>query len=273
MDWTAAYSCRVELTALNDDLTDAQAVEGVTGASVDFSIDGDAPTLATASVTLASDAPAPFGGWARIDAVCAQGGERVRVPLGCYGFEIQSARFGNGGYEVDMEGGSVLSPLDAYSMAAGSFAPYGADAAAWCAALMAQAGCPSRVLAEATAALGGAIVFGGSDTALDAVWQVLGACGLSIRVDGGGDVRIVAVPSEPALTIDRGDARGMRAELTVKGSELGYTREWADGVSVGDVVRVELPSLGVAGDYRVTSQGIDLAYGLAVEEELELVDG
>lgn len=272
MDWSAAYSCRVELTALSDDLTDAQAVEGVTGASVDFSIDGDAPTLATASVTLASDVPNPFSGWARIDAVCAQGGERVRVPLGCYGFEVQSARFADGGYEVDMEGGSVLSPLDAYSMAAGSFAPYGADAAAWCAALMAQAGCPSRVLAEATATLGSAIVFGDSDTALDAVWQVLGACGLSVRVDGGGDVRIVAVPDEPALTIDRDDARGMRAELTVKGSELSYTREWADGVQPGDVVRVALPSSGVDGDYRVTSQGIDLAYGLAVEEELELVD-
>lgn len=272
MDWTAPCSCRVELLALDDGLEPVGALGGVTAATVDASMDGDAPTLGTCSATLSADSPAPAVGWCRLDAVCAQGGERERVMLGCYAMAVQSAKRADGGYEVELEGGGVLSPMADVEMGAGAYAPRGSDAAAWCAALMGSSGCPSRVVAESTGALARDVVFGDSDSALDALWAVLGEAGLSVRVDGDGAVRIAAVPTEPALVIDETDGRGLR-DLSVKGGVPSYTREFAPGVACGDVVRIRLPRLGLGGDYRITSQGIDLADGLAVEEELEELDG
>lgn len=261
MDWGRPYSLRVRVTALTDAWGDGDTVSGVTACGIERS-DGD--MLESCSLTLVSGTPQPFAGWARIDALASQGGESVREPLGCFRLAVSSAKAENGAFEVDMEGDSVLAPLEGYEMGAGAYAPYGADAAVWCADLMRAAGVPSPIATDATAPLPANVVFGDSDTALEAVWAVLGECGLRTRLDGDGTVRICAEAAEPSLTIERGL---MAAQL--KDGEVEYTRPYTAGVRPGDLVRLKVPSLGLDGDMRVTAQSIDLEDGMAVSETAE----
>lgn len=271
MDWTAPYSCRVELVPKTGSWGDGDPVAGILAASIDRDADDDAPLLESAEVELLGSTPEPFTGWARIDAVCTQAGERVREPLGCYRFSVDKAKWVNGGFEVELAGDSVLKPLEEREMGAGAYAPYGTDAAAWCASLMADCGVPGDIVQEDTAPLGENVVFGDDDTALEAVWSVLGKSGLRIRLDGDGTVRIVRTASEPALTIDKSDAHGMRSDVELADGEADYTREYAPDVLPGDLVRFDLPAVGLTGLHRVKTQSLDLSEGLATEEETEAV--
>lgn len=274
MDYTLPYSYEVAVVPLTSSWTDGEPLSGIIGCTVERDITDDAPTLESCDLTLASDAPTGFSGWARVDVLAHQSGGSERMCLGCYRFEADSAKFDSGSYELNLTGYSVLKPLDEYIMAVGSYAPYGTDGAAWCANLMAEAGVPSPVAVGALATIPENVVFDDDTTALEAVWGVLGRCSLTIRIDDGdGTVNIVPEPTAAALTLDRTGAHGMQPDVEVKAGELSYTREFDPATRVGDLVRVDLPSLGISGTYRSASQSIDLASGLAVEETLEAWNG
>lgn len=48
---------------------------------------------------------------------------------------------------------------------------------------------------------------------------------------------------------------------------VSYTRRFDPDVNVGDIVRINHPEIGINGEFRVTSQSLELGYGCRTEEE------
>lgn len=273
MDWTRPYSYVVEVTRKGDGWSDGAAVAGVTGCTVDWDVTDEAPAVSSCELTLASATPDVPGGWVRVDALVTQDGLTVREGLGCYLLSTESARLASGGWEVTLAGRSVLSPLADMAMPTGAYAPYGADAASWCAALMSEAGMSSPVAAEATAPVPGNVVFGDDATALEAVWDVLGRCSLTMRLAGDGTTTIRRAPEAPSLVVGADGGHGLGDSVEVGDGRLVVTRGWDPSARTGDLVRVVLPAIGVDGTFESVSQGVDLSKGLDVEETLRRTDG
>lgn len=61
------------------------------------------------------------------------------------------------------------------------------------------------------------------------------------------------------------------AELTGAAGVRTYQRAWVPGVTASDVVRWQLPSARLSGEYRVTKQSVVLGSGLSVTETVEAV--
>ena len=57
-------------------------------------------------------------------------------------------------------------------------------------------------------------------------------------------------------------------ELQEVGTTVSYKRRFLPGVNVGDIVTLSYPAQGITGNYRVTSQSIELGHGARTSEEV-----
>lgn len=265
MDWTAGYSARFALTLKNGDWTDGAAVPRIRSISIERDAEEDVPLLESCSVEVdvpaGSEAPS---GWARIDMIASQGGETAREALGCFRLEAAGTKTERSVTTATLDGSSVLKPADEAPLAAGTYAPRGADGAAWAAGMLSR--CPGPVVAEGSFEVSENVVFGDDATALSAVWEVLDAHGWCLRLDGDGTVRIMPLPSEPELTATARDARGIGSASESRDGARSYERAWAPGARPLSIARLRLPALSLDADYRITKQSLSIGPGVSVTE-------
>lgn len=204
IDWSRAYSAEFSICPVDPSTwADAGALSGVSSLSVKASRTDSVPLLAEAEVEVDGEAPE---GWHRAYMSASQGAERERVALGTFLFTRSRGRRGRGSASSTASGRSALAPAEDELLAAGSYAPAGADGAAYAASLLASA-TPAPVASEGSFALSQNVVFPVGMSVLEAAWLVVRAGGFCMQLDGDGTVRIRPRPSEPALDLSLSGAR------------------------------------------------------------------
>ena len=81
---------------------------------------------------------------------------------------------------------------------------------------------------------------------------------------------------ESSVTLGTNESIGAYAirrlkELQSPARTISYSRRFHPDVTVGDIVRVNHPEIGIDGAFRITSQSLELAYGCRTTEEAVLV--
>lgn len=338
IDWTRGYSSSWRVYRVDPRTwADAEPVGRVLDASVSRKLDGDAPTIDSASLSLTREVGEGLPeGWYRIAMVARQGTASERVDVATVWCAATGGTIEYSSEAVDVTGLSVLWPCSRRDLTPGSYAPGGVDGARWAADLLASCTpAPVMVADGASFVLDDTIVFDGK--ALEAVWEVLRAGGRTIRISGDGRITVRRTPTDPALNLDavgvrllqpgigrgldysgvpnrytvryggeeavatnddpasltstvtrgmvidpddgpdtsprRVDGESLQAyadrrleeESTVE-DERTYSREWWPAVLPGDLVRGTVASLGIDGDFRVSSQQLTCGAGIVVEE-------
>ena len=273
MDWTKGYSSRWRVERI-DPRTWGPCGElgGVESAEVERDISDAAPLLETASMTVTSPALQAFEpGWHRIVMEARQGTASASVALATVWLEAESGTYDKGYREDKLAGRSALWQASEAIVGDGAYAPRGIDGAQWAADAL------SRCIDAPVDVVGGGfelkshIVFDLGSSVLKAAWQVLRPNGWCIRLDGRGEVHIAELPSVPALALDRAGSCTLMPQTSWSASGMAYTREWAPGVTVGDVVRGAVPERGLDGLYRITSQKLACDKGVSVQETVEAI--
>lgn len=77
---------------------------------------------------------------------------------------------------------------------------------------------------------------------------------------------------ESGVTLGGNESLGAYAfrrlkELQSPARTIAYSRRFDPGITIGDVVRINHPEIGINGRFKVESQKLDLSYGCAVDEE------
>lgn len=208
IDWTRGYTSEWR-AYLVDPRTwaDSGRAVGVTSLAVERTCDGDAPLLESASLSVDAAPGEGFArGWWRVAMHATQGGETERVDVCTVYVESGGGTVERGVDSLDVTGRSVLYPASRRRLALGSYAPSGADGAAWAASLLSDSGVCAPIVVEGGFRLDDQVTFDGC-TALKAAWLVLRAGGFCLRIAGDGTVYVGPEPTEPALELDRARAR------------------------------------------------------------------
>lgn len=202
MDWGKSYTTSWRLFRVDPSTwEDAGEVEGVTSVEVEQTTD---QLLQTATVHVDAEEPDGFEpGWYRLSCAAWQDGGATRVDVFTGLLEGTGAdSLGADGWDIELEGRSVLQPAKDVLLSTGSYAPKGADGAAYAASML-QECTPAPVEVEgASPALNSNVVFDTGDSTIEAVWAILDACGWVMQVDGGGFITIKEKPTEPVALID-----------------------------------------------------------------------
>ena len=270
IDWAHGYTaswrvCRVDASTWEP----CGEVRGIETISVERDGGDKSPMLESATVTATLPATEAFEpGWHRVIMDAVQGTYSESVPIATLWLESTSGTWSKGARTDEIKGTSVLKQASEQKIGDGSYAPIGADGADWAVRTLA-----SRIDAPVSA-LGGfelarSIVFDLKSSVLAAVWAVLSEGGWCMQIDGRGEVTVMPMPTEPALTIDREGARIVMPRVTLRNGSLAYSREWQPNVHPFSIVRGALPSSGFDGDYRVTSQRLTCGAGIVVEESVK----
>lgn len=201
MDWAAGYTSTIRVMRVNPETwEDSGELPGVTSAS----ITRDSTSELVESCTVEADGVpgAELGnGWHRIEMIARQGGEIEMHPIGTFLLSRGSGDVDRGADRLSIDGESVLKPAADRLMLAGSYAPKGADGAAWAAGILGQC-TPAPVVADGSFTLDAHVVFGTGTSCLKAALAVLGAAGWTVSIDGDGTVHVRKPPEEPALDLD-----------------------------------------------------------------------
>ena len=310
---------------------DADDAGGFLSASVERVSGG---LLESGSVTVSREVGEAFEpGYYRLSTVAEGAGGLARADVATFYCASAGGEASRGADALSVECRSVLYPASVGLLLAGSYAPRGADGAEFAAGLLRECcACPVRV--DGSFSLGAAVVFRPGCSRLEAAWTLLEAAGWRMRVDGGGEVSIGPMPSEPAMVLGRGSARimspgashaldysnvpnsyyaddgtqaaravnddpssptstvsrgyvhdvldaeplpvggeGLAAyarrklrELSVVEDSRTYARAFEPGLRPYDVVRFELPDMGLYGDMRIKSQSLEFGRGISTRE-------
>ena len=242
---------------LDGQLRPVAILRGVRSLTVERSVSSDSSLVQSATIEVDSESWA--GGWVGIEASDPAVGD-----LGAFLFEVSSSKLSDGMRTVSADGRSVLCAADEMDVETGSYVAGGADAVAFAASMLSV--CPSQVYASGFAVLPESVVFGKSTSRLAAAWQVLRSVGYGISL--GERIEVAPVPTEPSLYVTESDSRGVTGDVSAKGDELSWSRVVLDELAPLDVVHVELPRLGVSGDYRLMSQSLKFGATIIANETL-----
>lgn len=169
-------------------------------------------------------------GWYRVYMDADQGAVE-RVAMATLNFARTSGHVGHG-ETSSARGRSVLQPAADASFQAGAVTPAGEDAAAWCAARLAEA-CPAPVSVSGSFTLVDDYVHAPGSQVLSQVWKVLSAGGFSVSISPMGEISVAPDPTEPALALDRTRAGllvpGADDDLDLTGVPNRYTAVFPDG--------------------------------------------
>ena len=224
MNWTSGYTSRWRLFRVDRSTwADGDEVGGLESATIELKdgatdhllVSGGFTVVAPRGIDVSADVY-------RLVLHADQGGLVERQEVATLMCEC-SHRDGERGRIVhELTGNSVLYPASVRSLATGSYAPSGVGCLTWAADLLRS--CliaPVVVDGESEPELSEHVVFDAGTSVLDAVWQVLDACGATMQVDGGGIVHLLMKPSEPKLVLDRAAARllhpGVGEDLDLSG--------------------------------------------------------
>lgn len=246
IDWSRPYTARWRVLRVDRSTwADSGQVDGVDSARVSRDRSGSAPELESGELSL-SGGGGFEPGYCRIAMTAVQGGQAERVDVATLLCELEEGERG----AVDAKsvtGRSVLHPAAATEVEPGEHAPAGSDGAQEAARLL-RSCVAAPVSVEGGFELAEAYDFAFGTSCLEAAWQLLGVGGYRIRVDGAGRVTVGPMPAEPALELDRANAR-----LLMPG--VSYELDWSavpnrftamDGQEVARAVNLDGGQAGYA---------------------------
>ena len=211
MDWTRGYSARWRVRRVDPRTwADAEELGGVTAVGVER--DWTSPTLERGRMTV--DGAGDFApGYYRVALWATQDGATERMDVATLLCEATRTTSDRGGELREVVGHSVLRPAETERLAGGSYAPSGADGAAYAAGML-RAVLAAPVTVEGRFVLGQNVVWDAGTPVLDAVRAVLDAGGFCLRLSGDGSVAVRRRPTTPALALDDAGARLMHPGVT-----------------------------------------------------------
>ncbi len=216
MDYGASYEPEFRVHAVNGSTwADGPQVGRVVEAAVENVSDG-----LLQSGTMSATVDGGFeAGYYRIVMAAEQAGAVEREEIATLLCSSAGGEVDHGVDTIDIEGRSVLYSASVRKLLAGAYAPKGADGAQYAASLLRECvAAPVEVVGSF--ALGSHIVFDLGTSCLDAAWAVLKAGNYTMQVNGHGTVRVMPMPTEPALDLD---AAGARLLLPGIGYKLDYS--------------------------------------------------
>ncbi len=221
IDWARAYSAHWRVFRVNPATwTDGEIVDGVESVDVSRDTSGKAPELESGTITASLPVLTEFEpGYYRVAMTAEQSGSIERVDIATLLCESTGGTINHGLDTSGITGRSVLHPAAVTSVQPGEHVPAGGDGAQHAARLLRQC-LAAPVEVDGSFTLDDAFDFALGDTCLEAAWEVLNAGGFVIQIDGGGRVAIRPKPAEPALTLDRANAR-----LLMPG--IQYALDWS----------------------------------------------
>lgn len=208
IDWSAGYSSSWRAhEVIPGTWADGGEVAGIEPARIERTRDGDAPLLESGTL----NATVPIGDdwrerYVRLSMVATQGGESERVDVATLLVSSASGDTDRGRDALGLTGRSVLWPASTGRLESGSYAPAGADGAAWVARLL-RAHIAAPVVVTGSFRLASHVVLDLGCTPLEASWLVLRAGGFALSIAGDGTVTIGPDPTVPALSLDATNAR------------------------------------------------------------------
>lgn len=246
IDWTRGYSAAWRAYRVDPSTwADAETVGGIESLTVERTCDGDAPLLESASLTVSAHGIQQWQeGYVRVAMLATQGGETERVDIATLLCSSASGEAARGGQVLDVDGRSVLWPASVRLLTAGSYAPAGVDAVRLVASML-RACVAAPIVATGSVTLVDPVVFDMGSSVLDAVWLVLRACNLTMRIDGYGTVRVGPEPSEPSIVLDRYGARLMHTSVKQSLDWSGVPNRYyaVDGELVAEAVNADPNSI------------------------------
>lgn len=221
IDWGRVVHAHWRVFRVNPDTwADADIVQGVDTVDITRDASGAAPEMESGTIGATTAAAAAFEpGYYRIVLTAEQAGEVERVEIATLLCEETGGTQNRGLGASSVVGRSVLHPAATTSVDPGEHVPAGGDGAQHAARLLRRC-IAAPVEVDGSFTLDAAYCFAFGDSSLAAAWEILNAGGFCIQVDGGGRVRIRPKPDEPALTIDRANAK-----LVIPGVQ--YALDWS----------------------------------------------
>jgi len=273
IDWASTYASSWRVMRV-DPLTwaDSGQLSGITEIDVSRKWGGQVES-GSITVSIPASVTVPDG-WYRIELIATQGPNTELVPIATLYITSGNGTWADGWRDDELEGVSVLEPADrdGLTMPDGAYAPMGTNGAEVIAQIL-RPHVVAPISVDGSFTLPEHIVYDLDATPLECAWTVADAGGLMISPDGYGTIHIMPKPTTPALVLDNKGMRLMLPEVETSegGNTADWEREWADGVTVGSVVRCNIPSRGISGDYRIVSQSIDCAEGIRVSDTAERI--
>ena len=213
VDFAGGYTSSFRLMKVDPATwADADEVKGFASASVERDRSND--LMESGSVTLLAESAPDGEFWGRIEMLADSGTAVERHAIATLLLFPGQCKATMGGMDVEMAGRSVLAPADDMVLLAGTYAPMGADGAAYAARLLREC-IPAPVTVEGGFKLSDHVVFARGTTYLEAAWMLLDNAGWCMTVDGRGEVTIASYPSEPALLLDSANACMLGTEVQV----------------------------------------------------------
>lgn len=186
---------------------DAEQVAGVDSVSITRDSGGDAPEIDSGELEVSASGGWEFvPGYYRIVMTAEQSGQVERVEIATLLCESEGGEIDHDMDVKSVTGRSVLHPAAVTHVQPGEHVPKGGDGAAHAARLL-RACVAAPVDVEGGFTLDETYAFEYGTSHLEAAWQVLDAAGWCMQIDGGGRVEIRPKPTDPALTLDRANAR------------------------------------------------------------------
>jgi hypothetical protein len=223
LDYGSGYSSSWRVAKVDKDTWAAtEEIPGLVSASVER----DAGTDLIESGSASFDAELPNGEfWGRLEMLAEQGGQVERQAVATLLFSPGDSTSTVGGKRTECDGRSVLAPADDRKMLAGSYAPKGADGAAYAASLIAAC-TPAPVVADGSFTLSQDTVFAEGTSYLEAAKALVDGAGWRIAISGDGTVTIGAKPNSPSLVLDSAHASLLGVEIGINGSLDGVPNRY-----------------------------------------------
>ena len=268
MDFTKGYASRWRVDRVDPGTWEpCGTLGGVESVTVDRDGTGDLLETATMKVTapaLESFAP----GWHRITMEAVQGTHSESVPIATLWLDAGSGYFDKGYRQDAVTGRSALCQAADTQSGDGTYAPKGADGAAWVGDALSKC-CDAPVNVHGGFELQEHIVYDLGASVLEAAWSVLRPYNWCLQIDGRGEIHVREMPSQPVLVLDRAGSCIMHPKVTYRDGAVSYSREWAPDAYPSSVVKGALPDRGLDGLYRIVTQKLTCAKGIKVEESAE----
>lgn len=255
-DFSRPYTCYWRVVRVDPGTWEpTEEIPDVSGLSIQRDATSSVPMLESGSMTVRVPADSSFGeGYCRVQLLVEQDGDYSRHDVATFLAIPGNSKVDYGSRNVSVSLCSVLKPADEVVMIAGSYVFKGADGADWVATQLRK--CLSApVHVEGSFSVDSYHVFSGGTTYLEAVWEVLDAASWCLRIDGHGEVTVMAKPSVPTVSLDRYGAKGVRPTWDDENSVAGvpnryYATDWTgERVEVVNEIQNSRTSVQARGRY------------------------
>lgn len=205
--WNESYSLQIRIMSVDKNTwVNKKELTNVIGVSIHKTANDEYPLLESGDMQFVSDTASPFeNGWYRIEALFQQGGVAARLPLATLMFASYGGTTKWNYTDYDVQGYSVLKPLEERVLRTGEYIPKGENVSRWIANKIKEC-TPAPVLIRNGFTLTDPLVFASGTSYLQAIWTALDAKGYVIQIDGNGRIIITKMPSNPALVLDSSTA-------------------------------------------------------------------